>query len=191
MKRHKFTQLQVKEIKRHVTKVGKRKVKDVKAYNRLLALHMRVLGKTNKEISEVVGFSQQYVTELVAKYIKEGMDAILTDKRTGNNRNMNASEESAFLEQFFELADAGQLVTVTVIMEKYKEVTGKSCSDTTIYRLLKRHGWRKVQPRPGHPGRASQEEMESSKKLTKPTGGYWKNLQEAVATNANATKVSK
>ena len=171
-----------------MTKEGKRKIKDINAYNRLLALHMRVLGKKNKEISEIVGLSVQYITELASKYIKEGIDAILTDKRTGNHRNMSVTEEISFLDSFFDLADAGQIVTIATIMDKYKEVTGKPCADTTIYRLLKRHGWRKIAPRPEHPGKASEDEIESSKKLTNPTGGYWKNLQEAGTTSISTTK---
>lgn len=171
-----------------MTKEGKRKIKDVKAYNRLLALHMRAIGKRNKEISEIVGLSVQYITELVAKYVKYGMDAILGDKRTGNNRNMTVDEEIIFLEQFIDLADAGQLVTIHTIMEKYAETTGKPCADTTIYRLLKRHGWRKVTPRPEHPGKASDEEIESSKKLTLRTGGYWQKFTEVGETGTNITK---
>jgi hypothetical protein len=102
---------------------------------------------------------------------------------------MTIDEEKAFLEQFIDLADAGQLVTIHTIMEKYVQATGKACSDTTIYRLLKRHGWRKVTPRPEHPGKASDEEIETSKKLTKRTVSYWKNLPEADETNTSATRV--
>ena len=91
---------------------------------------------------------------------------------------MTFTDECAFLEEFAELADAGQLTTITPIMEKYKEVTGKDCSNTTIYRLLKRHGWRKLKPRPAHPGKASEEEILASKKLTQHTGGYWQKSPE-------------
>ena len=188
MNKHKFTRPQMREIKRHITKEGKRKIKDIKAYNRLLALHMRTMGKQNKEISETVGFSVQHVTELASKYAKEGMDAILTDKRTGNNRNMSVSEEITFLEGFFDLADAGQIVTIATIMEKYEEATGKPCADTTIYRLLKRHGWRKTAPRPEHPGKASEDEIESSKKLTNCTGSCWKNLTEVGGTSISGIR---
>ena len=124
MRKHKFTRPQMREIKRYITKEGKRKIKDIKAYNRLLALHMRAMGKQNKEISEVVGLSAQYITELVSKYVREGMDTILTDKRTGNHRNMSVSEEIAFLDGFLDLADAGQIVTIATIMDKYEKVTG-------------------------------------------------------------------
>jgi hypothetical protein len=44
---------------------------------------------------------------------------------------------------------------------------------------LKRHGWRKVKPRPRHPGKASDEVIEASKKLTKNSGhSYWKKIEE-------------
>jgi winged helix-turn-helix protein len=33
----------------------------------------------------------------------------------------------------------------------YEERISHSVHETTIYRLLRRHGWRKVQPRPRHP----------------------------------------
>jgi len=74
--RRRFTAIQWKEIKRKMSK-GEAKINDVKGYKRLLALHMRGLGKSNDEISEVLGFSSSYITELVSKYIKNGMEAIL------------------------------------------------------------------------------------------------------------------
>ena len=50
---------------------------------------------------------------------------------------------------------------------------------------LKRHGWRKVKPRPRRPGKASDEEIASSKKLTKNSErSYWKKIEETIATSA-------
>ena len=161
--RRTFSGEQWREIK-HKMATGKKKIKDVNAYKRLMALHMRGIGKSNQEIKDVVGFSTQYVTELVTKYISEGMDAILTDRRTSNNRRMSEAEEGEFLNQFVELAEAGQIITVAGILEAFEKRTGKVSNSTTIYKLLKRHGWRKVKPRPRHPGKATDEEIESSKK---------------------------
>jgi transposase len=78
---------------------------------------------------------------------------------------MTFERVTQFLEQFLELAEAGELVTVKEILEKFEEETGKASNTSTIYKLLKRHGWRKVKPRPCHPGKASAEEIASSKKL--------------------------
>jgi DNA-binding CsgD family transcriptional regulator len=38
---------------------------DANGYKRLLVLHMRGQGRSNKEISEALGYSASYVTELV------------------------------------------------------------------------------------------------------------------------------
>jgi len=135
-------------------------------------------GKKNQEISEATGFSVQYITELVTKYLKEGMEGIVRDKRTSNNRRMSYAEESAFLEQFVEMAEAGQILTVDEIKKKFDEETGKESHINTIYALLKRHGWRKVRPRPTNPRKASEEEIAASKKNSTQPGNksYWINI---------------
>ena len=135
---------------------------------------MRGIGKTNAEISEIIGFNVQYITDLVTKYMERGIESILVDRRTSNNRRMTLTEETSFLEQFEELAAAGQIVTVGKILEKFNSETGKNNDSSTIYRLLKRHGWRKVKPRPQHPGKASDEEIVSSKKLKQKSKSCWK-----------------
>jgi len=158
--RRTFTKMQWREI-RH--KMIKKKRLSVDSYRRLQVLDMRYRGKSNREISEDTGFSVQYITELVAKYISEGMDAIIIDKRTSNNRRMSFSEEALFLEEFVERAEAGLIITVSEILKKFEEKTGKESNTSTIYKLLKRHGWRKVKPRPRHPGKATDVEIELSK----------------------------
>ena len=184
----KLSKMQRDEIRHTILKVQKRKG-DIKAYRRLLALSMYGKGKSRKEISETVGYGVQYITELVSKYLNEGIEAIVTDKRTSNNRRMSFADETEFLDQFVDMAEAGQLVTVKIILEKFEEVTGKPSNTTTIYQLLKRHGWRKVRPRPAHPGKASEEEILSSKKLTKNSGSsYWKKIEEIAGTNTSITK---
>jgi hypothetical protein len=114
------------------------------------------------------------------------MDAILIDKRTSNNRRMSFDEELMFLEQFVDIAEAGQIITISEILRKFEEVTGKESNTETIYKLLKRHGWRKVKPRPRHPEGASEEEIASSKKLTKNTEhSDWKKTEETHETRTS------
>ena len=178
MKNRIYEKWQWKEIKRKIAKLKWKKT-DPKGYRRLLALHMRGLGMSRKQIAESLEFSEQHITNLVAKYKKHGLDSILQDKRTSNNRHMSFEQESEFLEQFVELAEEGQVITIEAILLKFEEVIGKKSGTSTIYALLKRHGWRKVKPRPRHPGKASDEEITSSKKLTKNTeNSYWKKIKE-------------
>jgi transposase len=175
-KKRKFTPIQKREIRYALNKL-KKKMRDIKAYRRLTALRMYSQGITNKAISEATEFSLQYISELVTKYLAEGIDSIVGDKRTSNNYRMSFENEEKFLSQFVEMSEAGQVLTIQGILEKYEEETGKPTCTSTIYALLKRHGWRKLQPRPTHPGKASKEEIESSKKLTQNSSAFcWKKM---------------
>ena len=167
-----FTKMQKGEIRRKIAKVKKKK-KDIKANNLLLALRMYSQGTSNKIIAESLEYNYTYISELVSKYMKEGIEAIVEDKRTTNNRRMSYEKEAEFLEGFKEKAEAGELLTIKEILVKWEEETGEPSGSSTIYALLKRHGWRKLKPRPENPKKASEEEIESSKKLTKNTRGYY------------------
>jgi len=174
-----FTKIQKGEIRRKLAKVKKKK-RDIKAYNRLQALRMYSQGMPNAVIAEALEYSVYYITELVSKYISKGIEAIVEDKRTSNNRRLSYEEETEFLEQFVEIAEAGQVLTAHIIKEKFEEKTGEEAHINTIYCLLKRHGWRKVRPRPTNPGKASEEEIASCKKKLTGLGnsGYWTNTSK-------------
>ena len=80
---------------------------------------------------------------------------------------MTAEEEKAFLAGFEEAAKRGQVTTVDEIAAAYDEATGKEHeSKSTVYYLLHKHGWRLITPETAHPGKATDEEIEASKKLT-------------------------
>ena len=97
-----FTKEQKKEIRLKFSKA--RKIKDIKSYNHVIVLNMRRLGKTNQEISEAIVYHRQRVTEIVSQYIKKGMESLIGNKYTSNNRRMSFAEETQFLEQFREEA---------------------------------------------------------------------------------------
>jgi len=63
------------------------------------------------------------------------------------------AEEEALLEPLKEAAAAGQIVEVKEIKAAYEKAIGRSLDKdrAIIYRMLKRHGWRKVMPRSKHP----------------------------------------
>jgi transposase len=174
-KRKEFTKEQKYEIRIKFCKA--KKLKDITSYKHIQVLNMRRLGKANKEISEATGYHIQYITDIVVKYIDEGIESVIGNHYKSNNRRMSFEEEREFLEQFREEAESGLLISVAKILEKFEEATGKESNTSTIYNLLKRHGWRKVKPRPRHPCCASEEEKESSKKLTQNgRKSCWKNI---------------
>lgn len=78
---------------------------------------------------------------------------------------MSFEEETALLERFQKEAEQGHMLDVKALAQEYEKVVGHSISSGQIYRVLKRHGWRKVMPRSRHPKKASDEDIASSKKL--------------------------
>ena len=135
-------------------------------YAKLQAVALRGEGKTNNEIGAITGFHPAYVSQLVSVYCNEGIGSLCTDGRKGgNNRNMTEEAEKAFLSGFEEAAKSGQMTTVEEIATAYDEATGKEhVSKSTVYYLLHKHGWRMITPQTAHPGKASGEAIEASKK---------------------------
>ena len=143
-----------------------KKVKDVKAYKRLQAVELRGAGRKNGEIGAITGFHEDMVGKFARRYIEDGIEGLLEDRRVGgNNRNMSDEEAKEFLTKFEESALKGEIVTVSEISAAYDEATGhERGSKSTVYNFLHRYGWRLVAPHPKHPGKASDEEIEASKK---------------------------
>jgi len=174
-KRYNINEDQVKELEE-----ARKKNKDKNVEKRLKALLLHAEGKTREKIAEITGFVKSYVSELVSKYCNKGISTITENNYHGNNRNMSIAEEEALLEPFRQAAQAGQIVEVSEIKRAYEEATGHSLENNRgqIYNVLHRHGWRKVMPRSKHPKKASEEAIEASKKLTKPSGNQWQILTQ-------------
>jgi len=80
---------------------------------------------------------------------------------------MTCEEEKEFLAGFEEAARRGQVTTIEKIATAYDKATGKKHeSKSTVYYLLHKHEWREITPQRVHPGKASEEAIEASKKLT-------------------------
>ena len=77
---------------------------------------------------------------------------------------MSFEEEEELLKPFFEKAERGEMTDVREMEKAYREAAGHSISNGQIYRVLKRHGWRKVMPRGKHPKQVGEKEREDSKK---------------------------
>ena len=158
--RYKFSEEEIKTIEQR-----RKENKDKRAEARLKALELRAKGTTAKEVAEATGFHAAYVTQLVAKYRKYGLEAISGNHYGGNHRNMSAEEERAILAPFKARAEKGELVEISEIAKAYQSAVDHPVSRGQIYFVLHRHGWRKVMPRSKHPKKASEEEIAASKKL--------------------------
>lgn len=158
-----FTEKQVAELE-----TARKKNKNKKVDKRVEALLMRAAKISRDRVSAKTGFCKQYISDLTSSYHQNGLSAITENHQKGNHRNLSLEEEAALLEPFIEAAKAGQQVEISAIRKAYETKLGRTFDKDhgRIYRVLERHGWRKVMPRPKHPGKASDEVIEASKKLT-------------------------
>ena len=135
---------------------------------RLYVLVMRAEGKSLEEISEKTGYHISTASKLIARYMRDGISAIAENHYKGNRRNMSFEEEAAILTPFIERAKRGEMVDIKEIAAAYQKAVPHKISDTQIYYVLHRHGWRKIMPRSRHAKKASEEAIEASKKLKQP-----------------------
>jgi transposase len=146
----------------------KEKMKDAKDAKQLMRWQIvytaLIQPRKAEEIATSVGVSKSLVQKVISRYNKQGIQSIEIKESGGRyHEYLTKEEEKQLLAPFFERAEKGELVTTESIYLAYKEKVGHSVHETTIYRLLKRHSWRKVQPRPRHP-KANRQLQETFKK---------------------------
>ncbi|MCB2147659.1 MAG: winged helix-turn-helix domain-containing protein [Deltaproteobacteria bacterium] len=92
-----------------------------------------------------------------------------SQKRWGGRRrcSMTLEQEKAFLAQWEQKATAGGVLSVLPIHAALVERLGHDTPMSTTYRLLARHGWRKVQPDTKHPKSDPAKQAEFKKKSLK------------------------
>ena len=144
---------------------ARKKNKDKRAEVRLHVLQLRAEGKRSKDIASELGVSAPYVSQLAAKYFAGGIEAISGNHYGGNRRNMSVEEEADILQPFYVRAEKGEIIEISEIKKAYQQKVDHKISSSQIYYVLRRHGWRKIMPRSKHPKKATQEAIETSKKL--------------------------
>ena len=110
------------------------------------------LGASAKNIAQVVGWTTGTVRVMHSQYAKEGDAFFEIAQRGGRHRqNMTIEEEARFLEPFYDRAKSGGILVASEIKRAYEAMLGRQVAESTVYRMLARHGWRKIAPRPRHP----------------------------------------
>ena len=145
--------------------IARKKNKNKRIEKLLEVLELRSEGKSNKEISEQTGYNERYITTLMQKYQKQGLEEFIRIKQTSHNRNLTTAEEAEILKPFEVAAAEGKVLTVAEINQAFEERLERKLPHNYVYRVLRRHGWRKIMPRSKHPKAASKEEQSSQKKL--------------------------
>ena len=120
-----------------------------------------------QEIALHTGVSVTTVHRVISVYNRLGAAAMETPGKGGRRHQyLTLQEEKQFLAPFFVQAESGEIAIVAQIQRAYEAKVGHEVDDSTIYRLLNRHGWRKLMPRPSHP-QADPQAQEQFKKTLK------------------------
>ena len=159
-----------KQICKNIEEVMKamEQSKDVNEYRKLQCVY---LGETNpemtaEEIGNITRYNKSSVNRIYSEFRKSGMESI-KDKRGGRHRAyLSLTEEDKLLSQFDEICEAGELCEASRIKIAYEAKVGKQVDDSTIYRMMARHKFRKLVPYQRHK-KGDVEEQETFKKTSK------------------------
>jgi len=110
-------------------------------------------GMSVYETSQVIGKSRATVTRLQHEFREQRRGETPRRELWGGRRRayLTDDEESKFLGEFLDMASDGGVLEVGRIKQAFEKRVGHSVAKTTIYRILERHGWRKIAPRKLHP----------------------------------------
>lgn len=130
-----------------------REVRTKADFKRVQCVWLRAeLNLNSTQIAAAVGLSSSTVKITQSRYFKQKEAALIGMGRGGRRReNLSIDKEKKLLERFLKPATGGGVLVVSEIKAAYEEKVGHPVPKSTVYRMLARHGWRKIAPRPRHP----------------------------------------
>ena len=121
---------------------------------RIQMVLLRESGMTQPAIAAALGVSLSTVNRAHMAYDGGGIEGLKPKPIGGRQReNMTLAKEKALLARFAKAAGAGEMLNIHDLKAAYEQAIGHQTSNSTVYNLLVRHGWRKLMPRPFHPQR--------------------------------------
>jgi transposase len=129
----------------------------------------KTCGVTNATTGQVLGVGIATVVRM-QRQIRDQVAGQSTAKGTWGGRrrqHLSLEEEAQFLQTWIDKAKAGGVLVVPPIHEALQEHLGHPVAASTVYRMLARHGWRKVTPDTCHPKRDEQAQKEFKKNSLK------------------------
>lgn len=129
----------------------------------------KICGVSNAITAQVLGVGVATVVRMQKK-IRDQVAGKPTEKGSWGGRRrqvLSVEQEAQFLEPWIEKAEAGGVLVVPPIHAALEQRLGRSVAASTVYRMLARHGWRKVTPDTCHPKRDEQAQEEFKKNSLK------------------------
>lgn len=115
------------------------------------------------EIGLHTGTTVRSVHQVISEYNRCGAAAIETPGKGGRRKSyLSPDQEEALLAKLETPAKKGKITTKAEVKQALEQQLGHQVHKSTVYRLLQRHQWRKIKPRPRHP-QADPEEQQQFK----------------------------
>jgi hypothetical protein len=119
----------------------------------LIILSLQADPRPAEVAARQLGVSRSSVNHVVAAYNRLGPAALIPVPGPPNapRAYLSRVEEQAFLAAFFAQASRGALSVARPLRRALEARLGHAVHPRTVERLLARHAWRKLVPRPRHP----------------------------------------
>ena len=108
-----------------------------------------LLGATLEQTAMLLGVGRATVPRLQARLRRSGVEPEAGGRANwGGRRNasLTVQEEIAFLAPWEQHSGAGGILLVSPIRTALAQKLGRTVAASVVYRMLARHGWRKVAP---------------------------------------------
>lgn len=141
-------------------------------FQRIQAVYLRAAtSMTPEAIADATGWHPGTVRNVQSGFLRKGETIFQVSPRGGRHReNLSVEEEDGLLAPYLAAATAGGVIVVSGIKKVYEQELGQSVPKSTVYRMLARHNWRKIVPRPRHP-KADIQAQEAFKKTSRLSSG--------------------
>jgi transposase len=110
-------------------------------------------GASLQTTARILGLSRDRVCVLRRQFRADGRQGVDAQEKRGGRRRelMSRQEEVEFLKPWSAAAQEGGVLVVSPIHAALERLVGRKVPKSTVYRMLARHGWRKLAPDTRHP----------------------------------------
>ena len=164
-------------------------------FERFQCVWLRVaLDLSPEQIATGLGWHIVSVRRVQEGFARRGPEIFSAKAKGGrHHQNLSLEEELSFLAPFLDRARRGELSTAKEIRTAYEMRIGRKVTKSTIYRMLARHDWRKIAPRPRHPKQdpAAAAAFKKTRRNNSGSPGTGKQPTKAKASSPNVSRRGK
>lgn len=135
-----------------------------------------VTGITWEKTAALLGVGRATIPRLQARFRQRNAPGKVSPRNWGGRRRalLTLAEEKLFLTPWVAQAAEGRMLVVSSLRAAFAQNVGRTVAATVVYRMLERHGWRKVAPDTRHPKadpRAQEDWKKNSRKFWRISSG--------------------